>query len=1022
MNRILVILGVTLIVVLTALFALPALIDWSRYRSSFEEQASRLMGRPVRVGDHVRLGLLPSPYISFDNVRVADASGRFDTPLLRMESFKLQLAVGPLLSGNLVAQDVELTAPALRLSVGPDGQGNWVGLGHPVAGAAAADLKGLALNAVRIDRGSVELVGTAGQRALHVEAISGDLDAPTLQGPFRFKGTFANAGTQSELRFSAAEDDASRKFRIKSTWRSGADGAQSYSVDGLVDGLAATPSLTGSIEGQFALAPAQDKKAAASAIEFKANLLATADSAKLTGLDILLDSDGRPQHVNGSATLSWREGLTSEADLSAATLDLDRLADGRINPSPLQTAKALLERLTGAASAAKDAHVKLRIADATVGGGAVSAVTLVAQLTGHGLAIESLSAKLPGQSHLDTSGELTDQTASVKFDGTMRLWGANFAALANWAMPGLAMPDTGNGSTFLIDSAMSAGPEHLLAEKLRLEISGTTVTGSVRYSAAQPQALSVVLDSGRLDLTRLLETPLNLAAIAAPPEDAGPAASAAAEDGPWTVLRSVMAGDTHLDLRIGHLITAQGSLRDVVAKLDRSSGRLNIPTIDLATDEGFRLHLEGALQAKGSDGQGQLRLMLEAADQRALAGAIKFAGLTAAFEGYDTRLAPLLPMTLAGTIAIGANSATSQEIALDGSANGSRLTAVLRRDGEDADWLGSQVDVAADLANADSARLLTQIAGVLGSPQVPGPALAPQAVPGKLVLRSSGVPDDSMTTVIALDSDAATARFDGQATYGAKGQIGLEGHLDVDAQEAMTALRFARLERLEPVLRGPLKLSGRLHRDADMLGLTGATASLAGAPFTGEGRLTGGQPVPKLEISLQAPALRLNQLLGLLVASGDASQAATEPTSVWPGRPFDFAVTEELESHLSATTARLVLTDGLTLSDAKISLTSKPGSVELAVLQGHAMSGDVSGEAKLTKGPAGAALQVQAALSKAHLDSLGTDAAGLPRPGGDFGLTLNVSGSGLSPRDLAASVAGKGSFSLGDGGCWHCAE
>ena len=128
MNKVLVTIGLLLITVLAVLFAAPALIDWSRYRSTFESEASQLLGRRVRVGDRVQLRLLPTPYISFDNVRVADASGRFDTPLLRMESFRMQLSTTALLSGNLVAQDVELKAPTLRLAIGRDGKGNWEGL------------------------------------------------------------------------------------------------------------------------------------------------------------------------------------------------------------------------------------------------------------------------------------------------------------------------------------------------------------------------------------------------------------------------------------------------------------------------------------------------------------------------------------------------------------------------------------------------------------------------------------------------------------------------------------------------------------------------------------------------------------------------------------------------------------------------------------------------------------------------------------------------------------------------------
>ena len=72
MNNFLLFIGALLVVVLAALFAVPHFVDWNAYRSVFEQQASKVIGRDVRVGGRVNMRLLPAPFVSFENVRVAD--------------------------------------------------------------------------------------------------------------------------------------------------------------------------------------------------------------------------------------------------------------------------------------------------------------------------------------------------------------------------------------------------------------------------------------------------------------------------------------------------------------------------------------------------------------------------------------------------------------------------------------------------------------------------------------------------------------------------------------------------------------------------------------------------------------------------------------------------------------------------------------------------------------------------------------------------------------------------------------
>ena len=82
MSNFFIAIAVFLITVIGALFAVPYFIDWNGYRGVFEEEATRLLGREVRVGGVVNLHLLPTPYFRFEKVRIADTSVNLQEPLL----------------------------------------------------------------------------------------------------------------------------------------------------------------------------------------------------------------------------------------------------------------------------------------------------------------------------------------------------------------------------------------------------------------------------------------------------------------------------------------------------------------------------------------------------------------------------------------------------------------------------------------------------------------------------------------------------------------------------------------------------------------------------------------------------------------------------------------------------------------------------------------------------------------------------------------------------------------------------
>src|SRR5690606_27953323 len=125
LNSFLMWIGSLLILALAALFAGPHFVDWNGFRGVFEEEASRILGRDVRVGGDVNLRLLPAPYVRFEELRIADTTGIAGAPLFQAESFTMWLSVPPLLKGVLEAKRIELERPSITLAIDEEGFGNW---------------------------------------------------------------------------------------------------------------------------------------------------------------------------------------------------------------------------------------------------------------------------------------------------------------------------------------------------------------------------------------------------------------------------------------------------------------------------------------------------------------------------------------------------------------------------------------------------------------------------------------------------------------------------------------------------------------------------------------------------------------------------------------------------------------------------------------------------------------------------------------------------------------------------------
>ena len=117
-------LGVAIAIILALVAALvaPLVVDWSHYRSAFEEEASRLSGLNVHVNGSIDARILPSPHFKLRDVAVGAAGHELQ---IRAGAVELELGLGPLMRGEVRATEMRLLAPQISLRLDNAGALDW---------------------------------------------------------------------------------------------------------------------------------------------------------------------------------------------------------------------------------------------------------------------------------------------------------------------------------------------------------------------------------------------------------------------------------------------------------------------------------------------------------------------------------------------------------------------------------------------------------------------------------------------------------------------------------------------------------------------------------------------------------------------------------------------------------------------------------------------------------------------------------------------------------------------------------
>ncbi len=614
--------GCLVLIVAGALLG-PGLVNWNSYKPAITAAIAEHTGHHLEIDGSIELQVLPSPRFTVSQARLATIFGGEDAGLVRLDMVQARVALVPLLGGVLLVESLDLIRPVITLDLPADGRGNWL-----------SESTGSRL------RQAFALVGRTGSRATvrydHVEIVDGTIDVwdgangqthriehcnvvISLSAPGRpfeaeatgiYRGTkfavFARLGdagpgnpAPASLRVEMPDDLGQFTFRGTVDFDRGTAIAGEVAVEaGDFHALATTIAATLDSGDRLPPFPRQPLK-------IQAAVTATSAAANVSNLDMQLGGT----RLTGVLQTEFSEEPIVTADIALGHLDLNVFSErgGAMNAATDSTvipAPALLVLPTGVT-----AFLSLSVDSVSLGKGTIRKLNFEGTLDRGALAVEVLTAKLPGGTNARLDGMLYADGEILRFIGRSDAASDNLQAILKWW--DVPLPDLSSDRLrrVVFGAEIDVSPDHLQLDQWRMDIDSTKVTGSLqaRFSERPAFGLDIVVDTVNLDA--YLRSGVD-----------GPGEIKPATDDPDAVADALIAAvDADIRVRIGEARYREMVLHRVYLDTLLRSGQIMIRDLSVDDLAGAALSVSGTVEGPIAAPESDLKVVVEASSAARLA-------------------------------------------------------------------------------------------------------------------------------------------------------------------------------------------------------------------------------------------------------------------------------------------------------------------------------------------------------------------------------------------------------------------
>ena len=994
MGRILATFATILILLLAAAFALPAIVDWNSYRSTIEEMASGVLGRKVSIVGNIGIELLPEPHLRANNI--AAGNGKADAVLLTASAADISLSLEALLGGRLDASHLKLVHPVLMLD-----------FSKPFAEAGDARTLGAGVGSVEIEDGRISVFSRhgGGGEAVALTGLNGTASASPSGNALRFGGRMLRDGRSYEVKFQVSQQE--RGVRLEGTATEPASKSQVH-ADGFLS-VRPAPVFEGTLAVNMPQAAGE-----ANRLPFDLQAKSTAriglSDAKLTGLELTLDSQGRTQVLTGAATIAFNAGAAA-LSLNALSLDADAMLAGSNWAAAAAPAPGDWSGLAAAADKLMWLYpgyvlnLGLEAGQIQLRGELIEAVKLHGKRSAGRWLFDEVAATLPGESALKVAGTLAKQGQESRLTASVAVEGRSLGRLARWLMPAAVAGGRLPLGAYSIKGSLTLSPEVSAFEGITGKLDGTPFTAGLHLGKAPARGLQASLSGDHFDLTSFEGGDSE----AMPPAEglknlwqAGLARLTAA-------LGNGDGFDTaDIDISAGGIKVAGSEAKNVALHLKYGAGLITVSKLSAETMNGLTLKAEGSVPLGGAS-QGRFGGRIEARSPEAVVQAAVLAGFDSA--AAERRAAYLAPAAL--TVSYTADASGPATARLDGNLGQARVEGHAEFRGSLSDWSKTELSAQLKLSEPDGNKL-----AALFFPKAVAPAGAASA-PGALSVSLNGNPRQ-LQTQASLSAGALQAQLDGST---ALKPLSFQGKASVLSPAPEQFLPSPLLALLGGEPGAVLRVSANVTADSARIEARDLSAEAPGNAVTG--RLAIGMgAVTRIDADLKAGSIALPSVLSYFLSTGPGDTFATvlpssltsqpPPQDIWNGRPFAIATFKETGGAITLAAKTMKLGDTVAVSGASLRATLGKDRLDIESLTGKTLGGTLDAALSLTARDNVIAAQGALTLSGADLAALAAPGTP-PLVNGQATISLKASGQGMSPRGLISVLRGRGAIRLAGG-------
>ncbi|MBV8835170.1 MAG: AsmA family protein, partial [Alphaproteobacteria bacterium] len=500
-------LGIAVAIILALVAALvgPLFVDWGQYRATFEAEATRLVGQPVRITGAIDARILPTPSVTLGNVEIAATAkspAQAREVQARAREVHVELALGQLVRGEFRASELHIVGPDVALGLAADGR-----VDLPVA-RLGFDPDRLQIERVDIEDGRVTLADRASGTGLELRGFYFKGDMRSLIGPAKGEGGFMTAGERYGYRFAASRAGDDGVVRIK-LGLDPVDQPLTVETEGALSFVERAPHYEGTLALSRPAAIGRQSSRGETATPWRVStkVKATPAQALFEQLEYQYGPDERAIRLAGAAELRLGKAPALDAVLSARQVDLDRALALPENVArlPLAALKAAIEPLTASYRPTLPVKLGIGVDALTLSGGTVQSVHGDLKLEGDAWEIETLEFRAPGFAQVRLSGRVA-AADGLTFTGPAQVDASNPRAFIAW-LEGRTEAGPAQLGLLRASGELTAGPQRLSVERLKFEIDRKAIEGRLAYagaSGAKPPRLDAELKAAELDLDGML--------------------------------------------------------------------------------------------------------------------------------------------------------------------------------------------------------------------------------------------------------------------------------------------------------------------------------------------------------------------------------------------------------------------------------------------------------------------------------------------------------------------------------------